>query len=165
MRKSWDQKWLEIAASIAEMSTCSRRDVGCVLVDHYNKLTAMGFNGVPPNFEHCRPDRAIYETGEKIITCTAASAPSGFNLEGCLATHAEQNALMHCSDIQSLKTCYTTASPCVVCVKMLLATSIERIVFLEDYPHAAAKDLWTRMPYRDKKTGRCLARTWEKFVL
>jgi dCMP deaminase len=165
MRKSWDQKWLEIATSISEMSTCSRRDVGCVLVDHYNKLSAIGFNGVPPGFPHCRPDRSLYEIGDEIVTCSAATAPSGSSLESCLATHAEQNALIQCRDVYSLKACYTTASPCIVCVKMLLASSVVRIVYRDEYPHPAARDQWLRHPYYDKKTGTWTARTWEKLDL
>jgi deoxycytidylate deaminase len=36
-----------------------------------------------------------------------------------------------------------TASPCMTCCKLLLNTSCQRIVYVEEYPHSAAKDLWT----------------------
>ena len=34
--------------------------------------------------------------------------------------------------------------PCMTCTKLLLNTSCKRIVYIEDYPHQEAKELWTR---------------------
>lgn len=65
------------------------------------------------------------------------------NLDGCQAIHAEQNALLQCRDVYAIHTAYVTASPCMTCVKLLLNTSCERIVYVEEYPHSAARDLWT----------------------
>jgi deoxycytidylate deaminase len=31
----------------------------------------------------------------------------------------------------------------MTCIKLLLNTSCERIVFVEEYPHSAARELWT----------------------
>lgn len=75
-------------------------------------------------------------------SCAGAQSPSGTNLDGCQAIHAEQNALLQCKDIYDIHTCYTTASPCVTCVKLLMNTSCQRIVFAEEYPQPAAKELW-----------------------
>src|SRR3990167_8057918 len=72
-----------------------------------------------------------------------AQAPSGTNLDGCQAIHAEQNALLQCRDMYAIHTAYVTASPCMTCCKLLLNTSCQRIVYVEEYPHSAAKDLWT----------------------
>lgn len=74
--------------------------------------------------------------------CSGANSPSGANLDGCQAIHAEQNAMLQCKDVYSIHACYVTASPCMTCVKLLLNTSCERIVFVEEYPHPAAKELW-----------------------
>ena len=164
MRKSWDSKWLEIAASIAEMSTCTRRDVGCVVVDENNHLAAIGCNGVAPGQPHCRSDR-VNEPVDLAVTCLGASALSGTGLDSCAATHAEQNALLRCANIFSLAACFTTVSPCVSCTKLLLSTSIRRIVFLEEYAQPAAKILWEASVYTQRSTGRRFQRTWEKYVL
>lgn len=51
---------------------------------------------------------------------------------------------MQCRDTMLIDTAYVTASPCVTCTKLLLNTSCKRIVFLEEYPHASAKDLWLK---------------------
>lgn len=78
--------------------------------------------------------------------------PSGQGLEMCEALHAEQNALLQCRDVFTIDTAYVTASPCVTCTKLLMNTSCQRIVFLDEYPQPAAKDLW-----------RSIGRPWEKY--
>jgi dCMP deaminase len=77
---------------------------------------------------------------------------SGQGLDACEAIHAEQNALLQCRDVHLIKTCYLTLSPCITCVKLLLNTSCERIVFIEEYVDARPKDLW-----------EAAGRTWEKY--
>jgi len=74
--------------------------------------------------------------------CAGAQSPSGTNLDACQAIHAEQNALLQCRDVQAIAVCYTTCSPCMTCVKLLLNTSCGRLVFSEMYPHTEALDLW-----------------------
>lgn len=74
--------------------------------------------------------------------CEGAHARSGTNLDGCEAVHAEQNALLQCRDVYSIDVAYVTASPCMTCTKLLLNTSCREIIFLEEYPHSAAKELW-----------------------
>lgn len=155
MRPSWDQHFLAIAQEVAKMSTCARRQVGCVLVDDRNVILATGFNGVPHGFDHCRENPG-YE-------CPGAKSPSGTNLDACLAIHSEQNALLHCSDITRVRMVYCTTSPCIGCVKAILASFATRIVFLETYPQSEAVELWTRYPFfspnRPQASGH---RTWER---
>jgi dCMP deaminase len=96
-------------------------------------LQCVGFRDVKPNL------------------CSGANSPSGSNLDGCQAIHAEQNAMLQCRDTQSIQVCYATTSPCMTCTKLLLNTSCEKIIFLEEYAssHSAAKDLW-------QKSGRVI---------
>lgn len=81
---------------------------------------------------------------EKIYphACSGSHAPSGTNLDGCQAIHAEQNALLQCQNVYDIDTCYVTASPCITCTKLLLNTGCKRIVFAEEYPHPEAGKLW-----------------------
>lgn len=74
--------------------------------------------------------------------CEGATAPSGTQLDLCQAIHAEQNALLRCRDVDAIETCCVTASPCVTCVKLLLNTGCQRIVFVAPYPQPAAQALW-----------------------
>lgn len=130
-RVSRDETFLRIAEVLAERSTCKRRAVGCVLTDEYGIIMATGYNGTPRGYEHCirRP-------------CEGAMLLSGSGLDLCMATHAEQNALVQCPDVSRIHTCYCTASPCIGCVKMLLNTGCRRVVFREQYPHPDARKLW-----------------------
>lgn len=130
-RPSRDETMLRLADVIAERSTCSRRKVGCVLTDEHGRVLAMGHNGVPRGMSHCTEFR-----------CSGAASASGTDLHLCQSVHAEQNALLFCADIMKIETVYVTASPCVVCVKMLMNTAASRIVFREEYPHHEARSLW-----------------------
>ena len=130
-RPSRQETMLAIASTIAQRSTCCRRKVGCVLVDSDNRVLSMGHNGVPMKQPHCSE-----------ISCPGASLPSGTGLDQCFSVHAEQNALLFCSDVMKIYACYVTASPCITCIKMLLNTQCKIIYFSEEYPHAEAKKMW-----------------------
>ena len=131
-RLTLDEWALTCAVITSERATCLRRRVGCVLLNTRGHVIATGYNGVASGIEHCNEGSP----------CPGSTAPSGMNLDGCRAIHAEQNALLQCRDVYSIGTCYTTASPCMTCVKLLLNTGCRRIVFLEEYPHREARELW-----------------------
>ena len=153
MRPTRDEWGLQLAQVTASRSTCLRRSVGCVLVDKRGHILATGYNGVAAGAKHCNESttecyltpaglaRRI-STVEHPHACPGAQSPSGTNLDGCQAIHAEQNALLQCRNVWEIHTCYVTASPCMTCVKLLLNTSCQRIVFKEDYPHSEARVLW-----------------------
>lgn len=161
MRPSKDRWALNLAQVTAERATCCRRQVGCILLNARGHVLATGYNGVAAGQYHCNEETGfdfIYDNGinpSKQLTgqatgykpiygnaCPGATSPSGTNLDRCQAIHAEQNALLQCRDVYSIHTCYVTASPCITCTKLLLNTSCERIVYLEEYPHTQARDLW-----------------------
>jgi len=143
---------MELARATAKRSTCLRRQVGCVLLDQYGHIIATGYNGVAAGMPHCNEMNPHYDEPapkglvrpKYIHACSGAASPSGTNLEGCEAIHAEQNALLQCKDAQSIHTCVVTASPCITCVKLLMNTGCRQIVFAEEYPHPAAGELWRR---------------------
>ena len=158
-RPTRDQWGLQLAQITASRSTCLRRSVGCVLVNKRGHILATGYNGVAAGKAHCNTrQKAGYvrggegggwlqdEKGEELFhlpyACPGAQSPSGTNLDGCQAIHAEQNALLQCRDVWEIETCYTTTAPCMTCVKLLLNTSCQRIVFAEEYPHTEAAGLW-----------------------
>lgn len=134
--------FLDMARLVSQRSTCVRRHVGCVLTNHRRHVLATGYNGVAAGLPHCMEG----------TMCKGAFAPSGTNLEGCEAIHAEQNALLQCKDVFDIDVCYVTASPCIHCVKLLLNTSCRRIVFRDEYPHEHASALWRRARGEDSWT-------------
>ena len=151
-RPTRDQWALQLAQVTAQRATCLRRQVGCVLLNARGHVLATGYNGVAAGQPHCNEQDPIAIETFGIITpeelyphaCTGATAPSGQRLDDCQAIHAEQNALLQCGDVHQLHTCYVTVAPCITCAKLLLNTSCQRIVFVEEYPHAEAERLWKR---------------------
>lgn len=152
MRPSKDLTWLRVAREISRQSTCLRRSVGCVLLDARGRVLSTGWNGVGSGEPHCNqelnepvliPDEHGFSVQVTYpFACPGANAPSGTMLDACGALHAEWNALMQCPDVQRIHTCYCTTSPCVTCVKLLKATSCQRIVFIEPYVQPEAERLW-----------------------
>ncbi len=153
MRPTRDQWALEVARVTAKRSTCLRRNVGCVLLDAKGHVLSTGYNGVASGLPHCNEPASWVGEVKYPFACEGAASPSGTNLDGCQAIHAEQNALLQCRDPYAIDTCYVTTSPCMTCVKLLLNTSCRRIVFSEAYPHKEAGELWTRA-----------GRLWDHFV-
>lgn len=131
MRPDLDTYFMSMAVLVASRATCPRRKVGSVLINTRGHVLATGYNGVAAGQTHCidKP-------------CTGANLPSGQGLDKCQALHGEQNALLQCRDVYQIDTAYVTASPCITCTKLFLNTSCRRIVFLDEYPHSDAKDLW-----------------------
>lgn len=133
IRPSTDQYFLSMAELVATRGTCIRRRVGCVLVNERNHVIGTGYNGPPSGEPHCID-----------TPCPGALLPSGTGLDECEALHAEWNALLQCGNVFEIKTAYVTTSPCIICTKLFLNTSCQRIVFREVYPHSAAQGRWTR---------------------
>jgi len=145
LRRSQDSIYLEMARLISLRGTCARRRVGCVLVDQDGFVLSMGYNGVASGRPHCI---------DLDHRCPGADLPSGVGLDQCQAIHAEQNAILRLPDPRQLYTAYCTTSPCISCVKLLLGTSCERIVFAQEYPHSVSATWW-------KEAGR----EWVHLVL
>lgn len=124
-----------MARWFATRGTCVRRQVGGIAVNHRGHVLSTGYNGVPSGVPHCRDG----------TPCPGARAASGTDLDSCLAVHAEVNLLSQCRDVWEIDTVYLTASPCFSCVKALITSGCQRIVFIEEYPHPASKELWTSL--------------------
>lgn len=135
---------MAMAVLTSSRSTCLRRRVGCVLFNKRRHVIATGYNGVAAGMPHCNEMDGDIEPWCYPHACLGAKSPSGMNLDGCEAIHAEQNALLQCKDVYDIEICATTTSPCMTCVKLLLNTSCQEILFEEEYPHLEAKQLWEK---------------------
>ncbi len=164
MRPSRDEWAMNLALVTSMRTTCCRRAVGCVLLNERGHVLATGYNGVAAGLPHCN-EITGYQKNEALLNddgtyrkaehwerdelpifgnaCSGAKSPSGTNLDGCQAIHAEQNALLQCRDVYSIYTCYVTTSPCMTCTKLLLNTSCKRIIFKVRYSQTEAEKLWT----------------------
>ncbi|MCD6513032.1 MAG: cytidine/deoxycytidylate deaminase family protein [Thermoplasmata archaeon] len=133
-RPSFDEYFMEIAKIVAKRSTCTRRQVGAVIVKD-NHILATGYNGVPKGFKHCDETGCLREE---------LGVPEGERHELCRGLHAEQNAIIQAAVFGiSIRgaTIYVTHFPCSVCAKMLVNAEIKEIVYMEDYPDELSKEI------------------------
>ena len=148
MRPSRDEWALQLALLTARRATCLRRRVGCVLLNSRGHVLSTGYNGVAAGQKHCNDHDAFDPLGYP-WACEGSTAKSGTNLDACQAIHAEQNALMFCSDIMKIDKCFVTVTPCLHCIKMLMNTGCEAIIFAGNYAQAdVARVMWTQDPRR-----------------
>jgi dCMP deaminase len=129
-RASWDQYFMDIAKVVASRSTCSRKQVGAVLVRDRTILST-GYNGSIRGMPHCD------EVGHMLES------------DHCVATiHAEQNAIIHAAkngvaiDGSDL---YVTASPCWSCFKAIANAGVRRVVYGEFYRDARIFEVAARL--------------------
>lgn len=149
MRQSLNETYMNVAIEFSKRSTCSRRNVGSVIVDRNGYILSSGYNGQPSGFKHCidKP-------------CIGSKMKSGDGLDLCEAVHAEQNAIARLKEPFNAYIMYCTTAPCIPCTKLILSTSIEEIIFIEDYV-TSGKDLFIKSNRKWTKlnTNNCLQYT------
>lgn len=121
----WPERYMKIALDVSEWSSCLSRSVGCVITKN-NRIVATGYNGAPSGVLNC------YERN----VCLRKNSKSGTNLEECLATHAEQNAITQAAKMGiSIDggDAYVTTKPCTTCMKLFINSGIKRVFYLEEY--------------------------------
>ena len=113
-RLNWDEYFISTALLISSRSTCDRLKVGCVIVKD-NRIISSGYNGHLPGEEH----KSIVVDNHEQAT-----------------VHAECNAIADCANRGvSCKdaTIYVTHYPCINCFKIIAASGIKNIKYLNDY--------------------------------
>lgn len=135
-RPSWHEYFMKMAQLVAQRSTCTRRQVGAVLVKN-NQIIASGYNGAPKHILHCAVTGCLREK---------MRVPSGEKHELCRGVHAEQNTIVQAaingtSLIDSVL--YCTSFPCSICAKMIINAEIRYVYVLDDYPDKLAKEMFT----------------------
>jgi dCMP deaminase len=126
-RPDWDRYFMDIAGVVATRSNCMKRHVAAIIVRD-KRVISTGYNGTPRGTRNCN------EGG--CPRCNTMTAP-GTQLEECLCSHGEENAIVQASyHGVSLKdaTIYTTFAPCLMCAKMIINSGIREVVFNLEYP-------------------------------
>ena len=127
-RPDWDAYYLGIARAVAARASCSRRQVGAVIVVD-NAIIATGYNGTPIGVRNC---------DEGGCPRCASAAPTGSGYDACICVHAEQNAIVfaarHGNRTQG-GTLYTTLRPCFGCAKEAIQAGIRRVVYAEPFAY------------------------------
>lgn len=126
MRPGWDHYFMIIADAVSLRATCDRARVGSVIVSEDMRILSTGYNGAPSGWPSCD------EQGHQLVDMGGR--------QSCIrAVHAEENAVVSAARSGTRligSTCYTTASPCYDCFRMLAQAGVTRIVFGENYSSA-----------------------------
>ncbi len=154
--------YMRMAQVVALRGTCDRRQVGAVIV-HDDRVLSTGFNGAPRGMPECD------DVGHLMI-------------EGhcCRTIHAEANAILQvgANAIRRMNkpvvdnatgrwktspvTIYTTTSPCMGCMNVIINAHIARIVWgdaYQDVTHKSDKTAYAR------NAARKLGIEWDRFPL
>ena len=114
MRPDWNDYFKEIVQITSKRSPCDRLHVGCLFVKD-NRIISQGYNGFLPGCEHKSIIRNEHEqaTIHAEQNCIADCAKRGVSAEGCIA--------------------YITHYPCIICCRLLLASGVKKIKYINDY--------------------------------
>jgi dCMP deaminase len=131
-RISKDHYFMNIAIEVSRRSTCTRRQIGAIIVSDAGMIKSTGYNGNPRGLPHCEEMGCIRDK---------LKIPSGTRLETCTAVHAEQNALIQAGTNSRGSTLYSTIVPCPICARMILNAQVARVVYIGDYADLAGLEL------------------------
>jgi dCMP deaminase len=108
-----EEVYMRMAEELAKRSTCARLQVGSVIAtSDLTQVLGIGYNGNARGL----PNR-----------CDSSEPGSC----GCL--HSEQNALIKAGAQLPGKVMFVSASPCVMCAKMIINANVARVYYREAY--------------------------------
>ena len=122
--------YLNIAKTVAQRSTCLRRNYGAILVKD-DQILSTGYNGSTRVESNCR-DIEFCPREER-------RAKQGEQYEWCVAIHAEANAIMSAGREARGATLYLygqdaktkekiSAEPCMMCQRLIKNAGIDSVV-------------------------------------
>jgi dCMP deaminase len=120
---TWDDYFMGIAILSSFRSKDPNSQVGACIVSPQNKIVGIGYNGFPIG---CSDDELPW----------TREADCPYNTKYPYVCHAELNAIMNknAADLAGC-TLYVTLFPCNECAKLIIQSSIRRIVYLSDKYH------------------------------
>lgn len=112
--------WVRFTTQVAELSTCKRLHVGCVLASmEGERCLSFGYNGV-------------YKGGPN--TCLSDEAGN------CGCVHAEQNALAKTRPSEDF-VAFVTHTPCMTCASLFINAGVKAVYAVELYRDSRGWDL------------------------
>ena len=111
---SRDARYMGIAFWWASFSKDPVTQIGSIIIDENNYPLGSGYNGPPRQYNDSEVDWSRPAKYDDVI-------------------HAEVNAINHCAERWKLKgsTIYVTGMPCKVCMLMIVAAGIKRVVYFD----------------------------------
>ncbi len=116
--------YMRMAEELAKRSTCARLQVGSVITDgNLEHVLAIGYNGNVRGF----PNR-----------CDSTEAGK------CGCIHSEMNALVKAPGDVADKVAFITASPCIMCAKLMVQAKVSHVFYREAYRDSAGLEVLDR---------------------
>jgi dCMP deaminase len=105
--------YMRMAEELAKRSTCARLKVGTVITDKsLQNVVSIGYNGNARGFPN---------------ECDTTEAGK------CGCIHSEMNALVKAPGQMPEKVAFVTASPCVMCAKLVVQSNVTHLFYRERY--------------------------------
>lgn len=124
VRPAWDQTFREIAEVWSRRSTCTRRQVGAVIVKD-KRVIGQGYNGVPSGDVHCNAGGCPRGN----LSYSDVPAGADYNQYPCFAIHAEHNAILQAGLAGCMgATLFCTAEPCTQCATLVRHAGIKEVI-------------------------------------
>lgn len=120
---TWNDYFMYIAKLSAMRSKDPRIQVGACIVDEENRISGIGYNGMPRG---CHDDEFPWYS--------RADAKTFLDSKHAYVCHAEVNAIMNCGHT-NLKnnSMYCTHYPCNECAKLIIQSGIRNVIYLEEH--------------------------------
>jgi dCMP deaminase len=116
-----EEVYVRMAEELAKRSTCARLQVGTVITTgDLTQVLGIGYNGNARGL----PNR-----------CDSAEPGA------CGCIHSEQNALIKAGAQLPGKVMFVSASPCVMCAKMIINANVGRVYYREAYRDPSGLDV------------------------
>ena len=116
---SWDEYFMGIALLSAKRSKDPSTQVGACIVNQYNKIVGIGYNGFPIG---CSDDDLPWERNSENPNDTKYP----------YVVHAEANAILNSTKDLHGSRIYVALFPCNECTKLIIQSGIKEIVYLSD---------------------------------
>jgi dCMP deaminase len=116
--------YMRMAEELAKRSTCRRLSVGTVITDPtLQNVVAIGYNGNVRGFPN---------------ECDSPTPGA------CGCIHSEMNALVKAPGALEGKVAFVTASPCVMCAKLMIQARISHLYYRAPYREASGLEILAR---------------------
>jgi dCMP deaminase len=116
---SWDEYFMGIALLSAKRSKDPNTQVGACIVNQFNKIVGIGYNGFPIG---CSDDDLPWDRKSDNINDTKYP----------YVVHAEANAILNSTKDLHGARIYVALFPCNECTKLIIQSGIKEIVYLSD---------------------------------
>jgi dCMP deaminase len=115
----WDEYFMGIALLSAKRSKDPNTQVGACIVNQYNKIVGIGYNGFPIG---CDDDILPWDKTSENINDTKYP----------YVVHAEANAILNSTKDLHGARIYVALFPCNECTKLIIQSGIKEIIYLSD---------------------------------